>query len=441
MGIFKAYDVRGIVPKDLNAELARKIGRAAVKVLEADSVVVGRDMRISSDEIAKAFMEGVRESGADSIDTGQSTTPMNYFAVGRYGYGAAAMVTASHNPPEWNGFKFSRAEARPVSADTGLGEMERLVSSNELPPPARRAGRSVAKDIVGDYMDHLLSFAGEVAPMKVAIDTGNGMAGRFLPVLFERLPCELCGLYLEPDGTFPNHEPNPLKLENMRDLQRFVKEINADIGMAFDGDGDRVALVDERGGIVPCDLITALLAREFLREEPGAHIIYDLRSSLVVPEEVKKAGGVPVEYRVGHSFMKGVMRERDAPMGGELSGHYYFRDTYYSDSGDLAMLTILRVLSREKVPLSELIRPLRRYHATGEINFEVEDKDAKIKELSEAFRDAEVYFLDGVTVRYNDWWCNVRKSNTEPLLRLNLEAKTEKLRDEARRRVEEIIRR
>ena len=441
MGIFKAYDVRGIVPRDLNAELARKIGRAAVQVLEADSVVVGRDMRISSDEIAQAFMEGVREAGADAIDTGQSTTPMNYFAVGRWGYGAAAMVTASHNPPEWNGFKFSRAEARPVSADTGLVEMERLVSSGDLPPPAEKAGKSVEKEIVGDYTDHLLSFAAGIEPMKVAVDTGNGMSGKFLPLLFERLPCELHGLYLEPDGTFPNHEPNPLKLENMRDLQGFVKEINADIGVAFDGDGDRVARVDERGEIVPCDLLTALLAPEFLRAEPGAHIIYDLRSSLVVPEEVKKAGGVPVEYRVGHSFMKGVLRERDAPMGGELSGHYYFRDTYYSDSGDLAMLTVLRVLSREKVPLSELIRPLRRYHATGEINFAVEDKDAKIEELSEAFKDAEVYFLDGVTVRYDDWWCNVRKSNTEPLLRLNLEAKTEKLMDEARRRVEEIIRR
>ncbi len=439
MGIFKAYDVRGIVPEDLDAEVAHKIGRAAVKVLEATSIVVGRDMRLSGKNLADAFIEGARESGADAIDTGQTTTPMNYFSVGHYGYDAAAMVTASHNPSEWNGFKFSRAEARPVSADTGLREMERIVTSGELPPAAGKPGRLITKDIVGDYIDYLLKFAADIEPFKVAVDTGNGMSGRFLPLFFERLPCELHGLYLEPDGTFPNHEPNPLKPENMRDLQEFVRELRADVGMAFDGDGDRVALVDERGEIVPCDLLTALLAPEFLRKEPGAHIIYDLRSSQVVPEEIRKAGGTPVEYRVGHSFMKGVLREKDAPMAGELSGHYYFRDTYYSDSGDFAMLMVLKVLSREKAPLSELIRPLRRYRATGEINFEVEDKDAKIQELSEAFKDAEVYFLDGVSIRYDDWWCNVRKSNTEPLLRLNLEAKTESLRDEARRRVEEII--
>lgn len=438
MSIFKAYDVRGIVPGELNTDVAYKIGRLVPSVLAAERVVVGRDMRLSSPEVAAALIRGVSDSGAEAADMGLSTTPMNYFAVGSLSYGAGAMVTASHNPPEWNGFKFSRSGAAPVSYDTGLGEIEKRYLAGKL-PPKRSPGAVKQIDVWPDYKAHLLGFAEGMKPLRVVVDTGNGMSGAFIPDLFESLPCEFHGLYLELDGSFPNHEPNPLKAKNLRDLQAAVKRERADVGVAFDGDGDRCVFVDERAEIISGDLVTALLAREMIAREPGAAVVYDLRSSRVVPEEIKAAGGVPVECRVGHSFIKAVMREHRAPFGGELSGHFYFRDQFYADSGELAMVSVLRLLSGSGKKMSELIGPLRRYHATGEINFEVEDKDAKIAELARAFADGEQSRLDGLAVRYKDWWFNVRKSNTEPVLRLNLEAETPRRRDEGRRRVEALI--
>jgi len=442
LGIFKAYDIRGIVPRDLDAETAYRIGRAIPVVLDAKSIVVGRDMRTSGPEFVESLLRGISEAGADAVDMGLCTTPMNYFAIGFGGYDGGVMVTASHNPAAYNGFKVSRSGAAPVSYETGIGEIERLVLGFErgaLPPKSDRPGEVRRVDHWPDCKKHFLRFAEGIGPLKVVVDTGNGMAGKFLPEIFEALPCELVPLYFEPDGTFPNHEANPLKRENMLDLMAKVKEVGADIGVAFDGDGDRCMFVDERGEIVSSDLITAIIAPEVLAGEPGATIIYDLRSSRVVPEEIEKAGGVALETRVGHSFMKAVMRERDCPFGGELSGHYYFREHYYADCADLAMLFMLRLLSKSGGKMSELIAPLRRYHATGEVNFEVADKDAKIEELARAFSDGEQSRLDGLTVRFAGWWFNVRKSNTEPVLRLNLEANTAEVRDEARARVEKVL--
>jgi len=370
---------------------------------------------------------------------GLCTTPMNYFAIGKGGYGGGVMVTASHNPADWGGMKFSRAEAAPVSYDTGYAEIEKMVYG-ELPAKAATPGAIRKVDHWPEYRKHLLSFAKGIGPLKVAIDAGNGMAGTFMPELFAELPCELIAMYFELDGTFPNHEANPLKDENIADLQKKVREAGADIGVAFDGDADRCMFVDEKGQRVSSDLVTALLAQELLPAEPGAAVIYDLRSSMVVPEEIAKAGGVPVESRVGHSFMKRMLREHGAPFGGELSGHYYFRDQYCSDSAELAMLFVLRLLSRAGRKMSELVEPLKRYYATGEVNFEVEDKDAMIVRLEEAFPDGEHAHLDGLTVRYDGWWFNVRKSNTEPALRLNLEARTPELRAEGRARVEAVLR-
>jgi phosphomannomutase len=438
MGIFKAYDIRGVVPKDLTADLAYKIGRAAPLVLDARTIVVGRDMRVSSEEFASALMRGIVESGCDAVDMGLCSTSMNYFATGFGGYDGGVMVTASHNPKDYNGFKFSRAGAAPVSYETGYAEVERMVAGT-LPPPAATPGTKRTVDHWPDYKRSLLGFAEGIAPLEVVVDAGNGMAGMFMPDLFASLPCKLHPMYFELDGTFPNHEANPLKKENIADLQKKVREVGADLGIAFDGDSDRCMFIDETGAAVSSDLITLMIALEALRTEPGAAIVYDLRSSRIVPEEIARAGGVPVETRVGHSFMKAIMREHRAPVGGELSGHYYFRDQYYSDSAETTMLLVLRLLSRSGKKMSELIRPMRKYHQTGEINFEVANKEARIAALEKAFADGKQSHLDGLTVRYPSWWFNVRMSNTEPVLRLNLEADRPETRDAQRRRVEAII--
>jgi len=438
MGIFKAYDIRGVVPDTLNADLAYRIGRAAPTVLEAGNIVVGHDMRVSGEELSAALIRGITEAGCDAVDMGLCGTSMNYFATGFGGYDAGIMVTASHNPSEYNGFKFSRKGAAPVSYETGYAQIEKIVGG-ELPPKAEKPGTVRTVDHWPDYKKQLLTYAEDIAPLEVVVDAGNGMAGKFIPDLFDGLPCKLTALYFELDGTFPNHEANPLKKENIADLQKKVCEVGADIGIAFDGDADRCMFVDEKGNAVSSDLITLLIGLEAIKLEPGAAVIYDLRSSRVVPEDLEAAGGVPIETRVGHSFMKAIMRENKAPVGGELSGHYYFRDQYYSDSAETAMLFILRQLSRSGKTMSELVDPLKRYFPTGEINFEVKDKEAKIKELEASFADGEQKHLDGLTVSYPDWWFNVRMSNTEPVLRLNLEANTAEIRDRERARVEAVL--
>jgi phosphomannomutase len=423
MSIFKAYDVRGVYPSELNEELARKIGAAFVKITGAKSLVVGRDMRESAPRIADAFQDGAARSGAEVVRIGLASTPMTYFAIGKLGVDGGAQVTASHNPGRYIGFKFTRKGCVPVSGDTGIKEIEKLIADglvvpNAAPKPAKDV------DVLDDYVSHVLRFATDVGPLKVVVDCGNGMGGHTVGRILDRLPVRSERLFFELDGRFPNHEANPIKRENIETMIARVRESGADLGVAFDGDADRCVFVDEKGEPVPADAVTAIFAEALLKKEPGARVVYDLRSTRATADIIRENGGTPIRERVGHSFIKATMRKEGAALGGELSGHYYFRDHFYSDSGEIAMATLFSILSRSKKRLSELVRPTRRYVSTGEINFHCEDKDAVIAELRRRYADGKIDDLDGVTVQYPDWWFNVRKSNTEPLLRLNLEAST-----------------
>jgi len=426
MAIFKAYDIRGVYPDELNEDTARRIGRAFAQVIAKGPLVVSRDMRPSSPSLSEAVTRGITEAGLDVVDVGCLSTPANYFAIGNYGYAGGLQVTASHNPAQYNGFKLSRAKAVPLSYETGICEIERRVTDDDLGPTP--GGGSVStRDIMDDYVEFMLGYADEIAPRTIVLDAGNGMAGKtWVPVL-ERLPVALVPLYTDLDGTFPNHEANPLKEENLRDVCAKVKEVGAQLGVAADGDADRCVFIDERGEPVRSDLIATLIALEVLRKEPGATIIYDPRSSWAFREEVEKAGGKAMVERVGHAYMKATLRNKGAAFGGELSGHYYFRDFFCADNGLLALIKILNLLTHEGRPLSALIKPLNRYYHTGEINFEVQDKDAVIEAAAEKYSDGRVSWVDGVTVEYDDWWFNLRKSNTEPLVRLNLEARDPEL--------------
>jgi len=431
-GIYKAYDVRGIYGRDLTEDTARRIGRAFRVVLDdadlahgGERVVVSRDMRPSSLPLAEALIAGLTASGLDVVDIGLATTPTNYFAIGHLGAAGGIQVTASHNPAEYNGLKFSKHEARPVSGDHGIPLIEATVDSGDF-PEAGRAGRVTSADVYGAYQRHVLSFLHRPAGarrLRVVVDAANGMAVVDRPI-FDALGVDLVPLYFELDGTFPNHEANPLKLENLRDLQARVRETGADLGVACDGDFDRAAFVDETGEPVGSDLVTALIAGELLAADPGKHVLYDLRSSRAVPEYVREKGGIPVRERVGHSFMKATLRRVDGLFGGELAGHYYFRDNYFADCAILAVVEVLDLLWRTGRTLSQVVAPLRRYAKSPETNFEVEDKAGKMKELEAAFGDGRIDWLDGITVEYDDWWFNVRPSNTEPLLRLVCEART-----------------
>jgi len=432
-GAFKAYDIRGVYPKDLDEETARRIGFAIARSLGARRLVAGRDMRLSAPSMHAAAVEGARRAGADVIDIGLASTPMTYFAIGSLGTDGGFQVTASHNPPEYVGFKVCRRDAVPVGGESGLAGIEAEVRSGRPLPPAA-TGRVESRDVLGDFARHVLRFAGEVRPFRVVIDAGNGMGGYTLPPILEQLPVRVTRLFFEPDGSFPNHEADPLKDENLAPVQEAVRRERADLGVAFDGDADRCIFVDEQGGRVGCDLITALIARDLLRTWKGP-IVYDLRSSRVVPETIRESGGTPVRERVGHAFIKATMRRTGSRFGGELSGHFYFGDNWTCDSGEIALVRMLTLLSAEGRPFSEVLRPLRRTVTSGELNFRVADKDAKLEELAAAFPDAEVDRLDGITVQYPDWWCNVRPSNTEPVLRLNLEASDRATFDRARARV------
>jgi len=431
-GIFKAYDVRGIYPSEINEQVARSIGQAFRNVLDdediahgGETVVVSRDMRPSSSPLADALIDGLVTAGLDVVDIGLATTPMNYYAIGRLRAAGGVQVTASHNPAQYNGLKFSKHEARPVSGDHGIPLLERLVGSGELPMASRR-GSVRAADVFGDYRRHIRSFLRRPAharKLRVVVDAANGMATTDLPI-FESMGLELVPLYFELDGSFPNHEANPLKLENLRDLQAKVVECGADLGVSCDGDFDRAAFVDEKGNPIGSDLSTALIAGELLAREPGFHVLYDLRSSRAVPEYIREKGGRPVRERVGHSFMKATLRAKNGLFGGELAGHYYFRDNFYADCAILAMVEVLNLLWESGKPMSELVAPLERYAKSPETNFEVEDKLGTMKRLEADYSDGKVDWLDGITVEYDDWWFNVRASNTEPLLRLVCEART-----------------
>jgi phosphomannomutase len=438
--IFKAYDVRGVYPEELNEDIARRIGSAFAQFTGAQSAVLGRDCRISSPSLAAAFAEGVTARGVDVVDIGLATTDMLYFASGRLNQ-PGAMFTASHNPPRYNGIKLCREAAAPVGADSGLDEVRDLAAREPVDPAPSR-GTVTSMDLVDEYIDHVLSFVDveRIAPLTVVADAANGMAGLVLERIFERLPAKLVGLYLDLDGTFPNHPADPIQPENLEDLKRAVLEHGADIGLAFDGDADRVFLVDEKAQGVSGSLVTALVAEAMLEREPGAKIVHNLICSWVVPEVVREHGGEPVRTRVGHSFIKKVMAETGAIFGGEHSGHYYFRDHFRADSGLIAALFVLQRLSEVGVPLSELLARYRRYEASGEINTEVADQVAAVERVAEAFADGRQDRLDGLTVEYEDWWFNVRPSNTEPLLRLNVEARSKDLLDQKTNRVLSVIR-
>jgi phosphomannomutase len=438
--IFKAYDVRGVVPDELDADVARRIGGAFAGWSGAPAIVLGRDSRLSSPELASAITEGVTARGTKVIDLGLASTDLLYFASGSLDL-PGVMLTASHNPKEYNGLKFCLAGAKPVGEDTGLAEIRALTEADE-PAPLPSRGEIERRDLLDAYVEHVLTFvdAERIRPLTVAVDTANGMGGLVVPAVFARLPVTLHHLFPELDGTFPNHPADPIDPANQVDLKRAVLEHRADIGLAFDGDADRVFLVDEGANDVSGSLLTALVARAMLRRERGAKVVHNLICSWTVPEVIREEGGVPIRTRVGHSFIKQVMAETGAIFGGEHSGHYYFRENYGADSGLIAAVVCLSELSDSGETLSALLAPFRRYAASGEINSRVSDQQAKIEELAKRFADGHEDRLDGLTVEFEDWWFNVRASNTEPLLRLNVEARTEPLLREKTAEVLDVIR-
>jgi phosphomannomutase len=397
-------------------------------------VVVSRDMRSHSVPLSQAVKNGLRARGVSVIDIGIADTPQNYFATGFLGASGGIQVTASHNPAVYNGFKMSRRDAIPVSYETGIDKLEALIAATDVPTdlePEAGAGEEV-RDVFAEYTEHVLGELVENEPrLKLAADAANGMGTLYQPIL-EHLNLEVTPLYFELDGNFPNHEANPLKAENLVDVERAVKDNGCDFGVAFDGDADRAIIIDEKGNAISADIITGMLAPRFLRDDPGAVIVYDLRSSWSTKEAIEEAGGRAVRERVGHSFIKATMREHDSPFGGELAGHFYYKRNYTADSSIGTVIEVLNHLRETGKPLSELVAPLKRYFATGEINFEVEDKDGMIRHLADTFSDGEIDSLDGITVQYADWWFNVRPSNTEPYLRLVLEARTHDLMEEKR---------
>jgi phosphomannomutase len=434
--IFKAYDVRGTVPEQLDGPLAERIGAAFGRFVretdpEVDRVLLGRDMRTSGIELAAAFAEGVQRQGLGVVDLGLASTDMIYFAAGSLN-APGAMFTASHNPAQYNGIKLCLAGARPVGQDTGLAEIRKLTEAGVAPAP-RSPGQFQTLDLLDRFAAHVRSFVdtGAMRPLKVVADTANGMGGLVVPRIFEPLPVELEVLYGELDGSFPNHPADPIQPENLRDLQARVREVGADVGLAFDGDADRVFLVDDQGEGLSGSTTTAIVAKAVLEHEPGSTILHNLICSKAVPEVIRENGGTPVRTRVGHSFIKQVMAESGAAFGGEHSAHYYFRDNFRADSGSIASLVVLEQIGKAGVPLSELRKPFDRYHASGEINFRVGDPAGVIDRIAASFDEAVQDRLDGLTVDNwsgssdGDWWFNLRPSNTEPLLRLNLEARTQ----------------
>jgi phosphomannomutase len=439
--VFKAYDVRGIYPTELDEAGAEAIGRAYVERFEPRRIAVGRDMRLSSPGMQAAFMRGAAAAGADVLDLGLVGTEMVYFAVGSLGLEGGAMVTASHNPKDYTGMKLVRRGALPVGGESGLLEVRERALAEDA-PDAAAPGQIETHDIWPAYVDRVLSFVDvdAIRPLKIVIDAANGMSGTMLPPVLERLPVEAVRCFFEPDGTFPNHEPNPLLPENREFIVAKTLEERADLGVAFDGDADRCFFVDDTGEFVPGDFVTALFAESLLEKEPGAKIIYDVRASRAVPETIERAGGIPLVSRVGHAFIKARMRKEDAAFAGEVSGHYYFRDFSQADSGVVPFLLMLELISK-RGRLSEILAPLRSGHfITGELNTPVPDVALKLQELKERYADGRVSHLDGISVDYDDWHFNVRPSNTEPLLRLNLEATSEDLMDRKRDEVLAVIR-
>ena len=445
-GIFKAYDIRGLYPDEINEDVARQIGRGFIAYLKATRIAVSRDMRVSSPAVAAAFIDGARAQGADVVDYGMLGTDQMYFAVVEDGLEGGAQVTASHNPGEYNGIKMVRTGALPLSGDAGIGDIRDMIANDRLPAAAAAAGGLESRDILPRYVDKVMSFVDESAikPFSVVLDAGSGMAGLVAPKLFDRLPCRTTRLCFEIDGTFPNHEANPLLEQNRRDITAEVIRQRADIGIAWDGDADRCFFIDGSGEFISGDFVTALLAEAFLLKHPGATVIYDLRASHAVKDTVAKYGGKALMNRVGHAFIKQRMRQEDAIFAGEVTGHYYFRDFYYADNGFIPALLILELMSRRNQSLRDLLQPYReRYFISGEINTKLssmEEVPKKLAAIEARYQDAQLARMDGISVDYPDWHFNVRGSNTEPLLRLNLEAATPELMERRRDEVLEVIR-
>jgi len=445
-GIFKAYDIRGLYPNEINETTARQIGRGFVTYLQASRIGVSRDMRVSSPAIAAAFIEGAREQGASVIDYGMLPTDVLYYAVVTDGLEGGAQITASHNPKQYNGIKMVRSEALPLSGDAGIGDIRDMIANDRLPAPSPTTGSLTSRDVLPGYVDKVMSFIDPsiIKPFNVVLDAGSGMAGRVAPMLFDRLPCRTTRLCFEVDGTFPSHEANPLIEENRQDITAEVVRQNADVGIAWDGDADRCFFIDGSGEFISGDFVTALLSEAFLLKQPGATVIYDLRASHAVRDTVAKYGGKALMNRVGHAFIKQRMRKEDGIFAGEVTGHYYFRDFYYADNGFIPALLILELMSKKNQSLRELLRPYReRYFISGEINTKVgsiEEVPKKLAAIEAQYKDATLAKLDGVSVDYPEWHFNVRGSNTEPLLRLNLEAKTLELMERKRDEVLGVIR-
>jgi phosphomannomutase len=444
-GIFKAYDIRGLHPGEINEDVAHQIGRGFVAYLKAKHIGVSRDMRVSSPALTAAFIEGALAQGANVTDYGMLPTDVLYYAVVSDGLDGGAQITASHNPKQYNGIKMVRREALPLSGDAGINDIRDMIANDTLPPSGGE-GRLTSRDLLSGYVDKVMSFIDPsiITPFNVVLDAGSGMAGLVAPRLFDRLPCRTTRLCFEIDGTFPNHEANPLIEENRRDITAEVITRKADIGIAWDGDADRCFFIDGSGEFISGDFITALLAEAFLLKHPSATIVYDLRASHAVKDMVARYGGTSLMNRVGHAFFKQRMRESNAIFGGEVTGHYYFRDNFFADNGFIPALLILELMSKKGQSLHELLAPLRsRYFISGEINTKLgsmADVPAKLELISERYADGHQYKLDGISVEYPDWHFNVRPSNTEPLLRLNLEATMPELMAAKRDEVVALIR-
>ena len=436
--IFKAYDIRGLYPHPLDEDAARAVGHAFVAYLGARRIAVARDMRVSSPMLAAAFIDGALGQGADVVDYGMAATDMLYYAVARGQFDGGAQITASHNPKDYNGMKLVRRHAVPLSGDAGINDLRDMIANDTVPPAGDPPGHRSEARLLADYVEHVLSFIDPtvVRPFRLVLDAGSGMGGLVAPPLFDRLPCRTTRLCFEIDGTFPNHEANPLLEENRRDIVDRVVAEHADAGVAWDGDADRCFFIDGQGGFVPGDFVTALLAEAFLRKATGATILYDVRASYVVKNIVTEHGGTALMNRVGHAFFKKRMREENALFGGEVTGHYYFRDNFYADNGFIPALMILELMSVKRQTLSELLAPLRdRYFISGEINTEMPDMRSvqrTLDALAHRYRDGHIYRMDGVSVEFPNWHFNVRPSNTEPLLRLNLEGVSRDVMEEKR---------
>lgn len=439
--IFKAYDIRGTFPDQLDEKTAYKVGRALVAYLKPGTVAVGRDMRLSSPALWEGLTRGIAEGGANVIDIDLVSTDCLYFTVGRYGYDAGVMITASHNPPEYNGFKMCKKDAVPLSGELGINQIKELVLKNDFPSP-QKSGKVKKRNVQDAYVQHLLSFVNKerIKPFKMVIDAGNGMAGKIIPKLFSHLPCKVIPMFFELDGSFPHHLASPIEPENIAPLRERVLEEKADLGAAFDGDADRMFLVDEGANPLGGDMVTALVAKNLLRKEKGATILYNLICSKAVPQVIESEGGKGVRTRVGHALIKPLMKKHNAVFGGEHSGHFYFRNNWFADSGLIALLVCLELISEENQPLSALVKSIDPYFRSGEINSRVENIGEKLNHIEKHFSGSKIDRLDGLTIDFGDWWFNLRPSNTEPLLRLNIEATSKQILKQKKAELLRLIR-